>query len=221
MHLYQRYDVYSYEECIEKNLKEVNGWFGFYNKSIANTISFMPTLVSGVYTENDEYEYDINKVINNKSNNDFIDMYPTRSHYSFSPYYNSDKERLEKNWNYCITYPSESVVKMIDGSELPFFRYIQENDKETIALKVLMIDEYTVDDNGIKDNAEVPEFDDNPKNDAVQIPQGVIRKEEILAQAVQNLTPKQQGVVLKNFTDDLNLKGLMPSQLRNLRLNVQ
>ena len=150
MHLYQRYDVYSYEECIEKNLKEVNGWFGFYNKSIANTISFMPTLVSGVYTENDEYEYDINKVINNKSNNDFIDMYPTRSHYSFSPYYNSDKERLEKNWNYCITYPSESVIKMIDGSELPFFRYIQENDKETIALKVLMIDEYTVDDNGIK-----------------------------------------------------------------------
>ena len=78
-----------------------------------------------------------------------------------------------------------------------------------------------VDDNGIKDNAETPEFDDNPNNDVVQIPQGVIRKEEILAQAVQNLTPKQQGVVLKNFTDDLNLKGLMPSQLRNLRLNVQ
>jgi len=77
------------------------------------------------------------------------------------------------------------------------------------------------DNNGIKDNAETPEFDDNPNNDIVQIPQGVEQKEKLLAQSVQGLTPKQQGVVLKKFTDDLNLKGLMPSQLRNLRLNVQ
>lgn len=77
------------------------------------------------------------------------------------------------------------------------------------------------DNNGIKDNAETPEFDDNPNNDVVQIPQGVEYKEQMLAKAVKTLTPKQQGVVLKRFTDDLNLKGLMPSQLRNLRLNVQ
>lgn len=77
------------------------------------------------------------------------------------------------------------------------------------------------DNNGIKDNAETPEFDDNPNNDVVQIPQGVEYKEQMLAKAVKGLTPKQQGVVLKRFTDDLNLKGLMPSQLRNLRLNVQ
>ena len=141
LHLYQNYDVYTFEESVEKNLFEENGWFGFRNKSIVNTVSFV---------NNNEYMYDINKPINNKGCNDFIDMYPTRSHFSFSPYYNESKERLEKNWDYCLTYPSKSVTKMLNGNNFPFFEYIK-NEKlgnETVALSVLMIDEYTVTDNG-------------------------------------------------------------------------
>ena len=141
LHLYQNFDVYTYEQSVENNLKEKNGWFGFYNKSNTSFITFVG---------DGEYYYDINKVINSAGSNDFIDMYPTRSHYSFSPYYNTEKERIEKNWNYCLTYPSESIVRMFNGTEFSFFKYIysENSNKESIALKVLMIDEYTVDDDG-------------------------------------------------------------------------
>lgn len=141
LHLYQNYDVYTFKESVEKNLFENNGWFGFRNKSIVNTISFV---------NNNEFIYDINKVINNKGCNDFIDMYPTRSHFSFSPYYNESKERLEKNWDYCLTYPSKSVTKMLNGNSFPFFEYLKNEklNNETVALSVLMIDEYTVTDDG-------------------------------------------------------------------------
>lgn len=141
LHLYQNYDVYTYEESVEKNLRESNGWFGFNNRSILNTTSFI---------NSNEFVYDIDKAINSKGSNDFIDMYPTRDHFSFSPYYNKSKERLEKNWNYCLTYPSESVTRMFNDVEFPFFEYIKNKalNNETVALKVLMIDEYTVDDDG-------------------------------------------------------------------------
>ena len=141
LHLYQNYDVYTYEESVEKNLREINGWFGFNNKSILETLSFI---------NDNEYMYDIGKAINNKGSNDFIDMYPTRDHFSFSPYYNKAKERLEKNWNYCLTYPSESVTRMFNNAEFPFFEYIKNETlgNETVALKVLMIDEYRVGDDG-------------------------------------------------------------------------
>lgn len=141
LHLYQNYDVYTYEESIEKNLRESNGWFGFNNRSILNTLSFI---------NDNEFVYDIDKTINSKGSNDFIDMYPTRDHFSFSPYYNKSKERLEKNWNYCLTYPSGSVTRMFNNVDFPFFEYIKSSsmENETIALKVLMIDEYTFDDDG-------------------------------------------------------------------------
>ena len=36
---------------------------------------------------------------------DFVDMYPGRDLYTFLPKYNKFRKRIEKNWNYCMTYP--------------------------------------------------------------------------------------------------------------------
>jgi len=129
-------------------------------------------------------------------------------------------------------YDGNEMAKPIDGNDIAssetansYNRYYDRSHGITRNLREDIVENQDLDgdndNNGIKDNAETPEFDDNPNNDIVQIPQGVEYKEQMLAKAVKTLTPKQQGVVLKRFTDDLNLKGLMPSQLRNLRLNVQ
>lgn len=87
----------------------------------------------------------INKVLNNRKYGDFIDMYPTRELFSFTPLYNKNKKRYEKNWNYCLTYPSESITKDFYGNEFPFFKSLADN---TISLKVATYDEYVVDDDG-------------------------------------------------------------------------
>ena len=50
----------------------------------------------------------INRIINNEKECNFIDMYPTRKHYSFAPHVNEERKRLEKNWEYCLTYPFEN-----------------------------------------------------------------------------------------------------------------
>ena len=67
LHLYQNYDISTYEEAYKDKLKEKDGWHGFYNQSTINTIATV---------ENTSTEMDINKVINNRNYNDFIDMYP-------------------------------------------------------------------------------------------------------------------------------------------------
>ena len=93
----------------------------------------------------------INKVLNNRKYGDFIDMYPTRELFSFTPLYNENQKRYEKNWNYCLTYPSESITKPFKASdekkdrEFPFFKRLSDN---TISLKVITYDEYVVDDDG-------------------------------------------------------------------------
>lgn len=139
LHLYQRYDIETYNKTIKEKLIEENGWFGFKNNSLIDTASIEN------YTDK---ENNINLAINNKKYGEFIDMYPTRDLFTFSPLYNKYKQRLEKNWNYYLTYPSESVTEMLSGGEFPFFNKIVSEDSTTTALKVLMIDEYTVLDNG-------------------------------------------------------------------------
>lgn len=80
LHLYQYDTIYSFDESVTNNLKEVNGWYGFVNNSVIET----------------------------KQNCDFIDMYPDRSLFSFTPKYNTLKNREERNWEYIITYPAFS-----------------------------------------------------------------------------------------------------------------
>lgn len=90
LHLYNNDSIYSFKGAIQHNLKEENGWLGFINTSMLRTIK-------------------INRIINYKKECTFIDMYPTREHYSFVPYFNEHRKRLEKNWEYCLTYPFENV----------------------------------------------------------------------------------------------------------------
>ena len=139
LHLYQRTDVETFRNTVEKKLIEDNGWFGFRNKSLIDTSSINNSI---------NEDNGINLAVNNKKYGEFIDMYPTRDLFTFSPLYNTHKKRLEKNWNYYLTYPSESITKMFNGNEFPFFRIIEKNGLETVALQTLMIDEYTVLDNG-------------------------------------------------------------------------
>ena len=98
LHLYLKEEVLSFEECVENRLIEENGWYGFIN------IGKFPTI-----DDNNE-QLDIYKVINNRKPCDFIDMYPSRDLWYFTPKYNKYRKRIEKNWDYCLTYPSSSTT---------------------------------------------------------------------------------------------------------------
>lgn len=124
-HLYDRENLLSFEDAIDANLIERNGWFGFTNPTTMNA-----------YDE-DGKNMGINRLINSKGTCDFIDMYPGRDLYSFVPKYNKSRGRFEKNWNYCLTYPSSSTTKNID--------FINE-DLES--LKAAYFNEQTVGRNG-------------------------------------------------------------------------
>ena len=106
--LYNIEDILSFKngEAITENLKEQNGWFGFYNTTTIEA------------KDNKGNKLDINRVINNKSNCEFIDMYPDRTLFSFAPKYNNFKFRSEYNWDILLTYPFKSVVKDDDGNDL-------------------------------------------------------------------------------------------------------
>lgn len=106
MHLYEHDDLYTFDESVTNNLKENNGWFGFYNKSQINTI-----------TSSDSTKYEFSKVINSKNACDFIEMYPDSTLFMFSPSYNKYRNRLEYNWDYCLTYPYSSVTSGFDFIE--------------------------------------------------------------------------------------------------------
>lgn len=117
LHLYLADDILSFKECVSSRLNDKNGWFGFTNIG-----------KFGTYTDKNSL-YDIYKVINNRKSCDFIDMYPTRDLWYFTPKYNQYRKRIEKNWNYCLTYPSSSTTN------IEFIR------KETNSLKACMFDD--------------------------------------------------------------------------------
>lgn len=92
-HAHNYDDTLSFEDSVNANLTEENGWFGFSNVSNLKT-----TDVKGKLSE-------ISCVINNRKNCEFIEMYPDSSLYSFTPKYNSFMHRLEQNWDVFLTYP--------------------------------------------------------------------------------------------------------------------
>lgn len=123
-HLYLDEEVMSYPESIKENLIEYNGWFGFKN------VEKFP-MYSG------KTPYDFSKTINNRKACDFIDMYPTRDLFYFTPKFNPYRRRIEKNWNYCLTYPSSSTTEGIV--------FIRE---ATNSLKIFTFDEFATDKGG-------------------------------------------------------------------------
>ena len=99
LRLYLNEDILSFKDCKEERLIEKNGWFGFTNISNFKT--------------NSESDMSFNKVINNRMACDFIDMYPSRDLFYFTPKYNNFRNRMEKNWDYFLTYPYSSTTKDI------------------------------------------------------------------------------------------------------------
>lgn len=117
LHLYLGEDILSFKDCVSERLIDKNGWLGFTNIG-----------KFGTYNEENS-QYDIYKVINSKKSCDFVDMYPSRDLWYFTPKYNKFRKRIEKNWNYCLTYPSSSTTNV------DFIR------QETNSLKACMFDD--------------------------------------------------------------------------------
>lgn len=100
-HIYEESEILDFETTVKTQLKEKNGWFGFYNPSTLD-IPIGKSLKEG---ESNVNLY-VNKLLNNKNACDFIDMFPDRKRFTFVPQKNPYRDnRLEKNWEYCLTYP--------------------------------------------------------------------------------------------------------------------
>lgn len=96
LHLYNADNLLTFKEAFRERLIEDDGWFGFTNTSL---IDIPNVNVNGVGMVT------VNKVMNNNKACEFIDMFPDRSLYSFIPKINKYRNRIEPNWDYCLTYP--------------------------------------------------------------------------------------------------------------------
>lgn len=109
MHIYGYDTIKSFRQSIHDNLREENAWFGFKNPSNI-----------GLKNYND---IAINKGMNDRDANEFVDMYPDRTLFSFQPKYNPYRKRQEHNWWYCLTYPyrnefSNPLVSAMDDGKI-------------------------------------------------------------------------------------------------------
>lgn len=129
MHVYRYDDILTYADSVKNRLvQKYDGWVGFYNRSKIKSYSDF---------KNGEI-MDIERPIMYKNGGDFIEMYPDRSLYSFVPKFNKSRKRVEKNWEYCITYPSSSTTDGFDSII----------NKSNGALKAIYFDENSKGDNG-------------------------------------------------------------------------
>lgn len=136
LHLYEYDDILTFEEAVnQKLIKKYEGWVGFKNTA----------KIKSYEDFQDNKEMAIERPLMNYNAGDFIDMYPSRDLFSFVPKYNSWQKRIEKNWNYCITYPSSSFTP--SSSADPFTDIIEYTDGIN-ALKAIYFDENTMSDNG-------------------------------------------------------------------------
>lgn len=120
MHLYQYDTIMPMNVAFLDNCIEKDGWWGFVNPG---------TIEIG---NNSGNTISINRMMANNKSCEFIDLYPDRSLFSFVPKFNKYRKRIEKNWDYCITYPYKADYDMINtvcGGELSA---IKANIKLTI-----------------------------------------------------------------------------------------
>lgn len=102
IHLYQYDTILTMYDAFTSRLKLKDGWYGFNN----STNISIPNACNG--------KVSINKILNNNKACEFIDMYPDRSLYSFIPKMNKYRRRIEKNWDYCITYPFKKEKDLLN-----------------------------------------------------------------------------------------------------------
>lgn len=99
LHVYTFDNARTFQKSISDNLIETDGWVGFINPVGINTANYN--------------KISINKCMNDRAGGEQIDMYPGRELYSFIPIVNNYRRRLEKNWDYCITYPCEKYTNEV------------------------------------------------------------------------------------------------------------
>ena len=101
-HLYNYDSLMSMPTAFMDNCIEKDGWWGFTNP---NTIEI---------PNSSDKTVSINRMMANNKSCEFIDLYPDRSLFSFTPKFNKYRKRIEKNWDYCITYPFEKDYEKIN-----------------------------------------------------------------------------------------------------------
>ena len=102
-HVYRVDGIMSLGEAYDQRLIQKDGWFGF------NNIGYIEIPNGGIGGA-----FSVNRLMNNNKACEFIDMYPDRSLYSFVPKRNKYLNRIERNWDYCITYPYWSDFKKLE-----------------------------------------------------------------------------------------------------------
>ena len=116
-HLYIADDIMPYLDSISANLMDENGWFGFINTSTIDSWG------------EDNNNLGIGKVDNSKLRCEFIDMYPDRTLYSFTPKYNEHRKREEHNWDIVLTYPAQMNIEhtlVKNGLLIAEARYVKD-----------------------------------------------------------------------------------------------
>ena len=96
MHIYRYDNINTIYDAFSEKVQIKDGWYGFVNQ--------MNMMIPN-YKDKEGNTYSINRIMNNNKPCEFIDFYPDRSLYSFVPKINRYRQRVEHNWDYCITYP--------------------------------------------------------------------------------------------------------------------
>ena len=126
-HLYMYDNIHTFEDSINENLVEKNGWVGFINPTTLNIPNYG--------------NVSLNKCMNNNKACEMIDMYPDRSLFSFVPKINKYRDnRKENNWDYCLTYPFSNFY----DNELVSYKCKDETNIN--GLKAIIEEDIFVDD---------------------------------------------------------------------------
>lgn len=120
-HLYQYDTTLTMYDAFANRIKVKNGWYGFTNPGNIEIPNVeIKTGEKDILGKEEVKKISINKLMNNNKPCEFIDMYPDRSLFSFVPKLNKYRHRVEKNWDYCITYPyakdQETLSKVLGVS---------------------------------------------------------------------------------------------------------
>lgn len=141
--LYNSEDLLKFSEKSLDLLVDVeNGWYGIKNRQKVKPINTTDGQV-------------FHKPINNKEHCSFVDFYPDRTLFSFTPKYNKYKRRAEHNWDCVITYP---------------YRNLKDNNIITSnGVNSIRIASFTIarNANGILEGFLTPEFNLNLTNNDV------------------------------------------------------
>ena len=115
--MYQLDTIKSFNAAFFDGLREVDGWYGFYNTGYINIPN--AEVKNNIDSEKTE-EISTNRILNNETPCSFIEFYPDSSLFSFIPKVNRYRKRIERNWDCTIVYPYESDYDMFNRVMLNF-----------------------------------------------------------------------------------------------------